>query len=180
MAVLKHVEHLPDASPSRHPRDRHLDSVGFWAAVSTAILSVAWLASVAVQVSVAPVPRWRGVSDYAGQFSEWHLLPLYPSLLLAVAFLILLAAIHLGTSPERRVWSLSAMAVGVVYAAMASTTVSGIAYLARSSWWPQLTLAAAILSLALLIVYFSKWWLVGYPISAAFAIAAWSAPSSRS
>jgi hypothetical protein len=51
--------------------------------------------------------------------------------------------------------------------------VAGCAYLGRADWWPQLTIAAAVLSLLLLLLYFSKWWLVGYPISIAFAIAAW-------
>lgn len=95
-------------------------SAGFWAAVLTSVFSVCWLVSVVIAAAVAPVGGWRGVDDYAGDFSEWHLLPLYPSLLLPLAFLVLLAAIHLRASGERKIWSLSAIAVGVLYATMAS------------------------------------------------------------
>ena len=56
--------------------------------------------------------------------------------------------------------------------------VAGAAYLWRASWWPQVTVVAAGLSLILLILYFSKWWTVGYLISIALAIAAWRAPTT--
>lgn len=52
---------------------------------------------------------------------------------------------------------------------------AGAAYFWRATWWPQVTLVAAGLSLILLILYFSKWWAVGYLISIALAIAAWRA-----
>lgn len=51
--------------------------------------------------------------------------------------------------------------------------VAGAAYIADAAWWPRLTIASAALSLLLLVLYFTKWWLVGYPISIGFAIAAW-------
>jgi uncharacterized membrane protein (DUF485 family) len=53
--------------------------------------------------------------------------------------------------------------------------VAGAGYLWRASWWPQVTLVAAVLSLALLVLYLSRWWIVGYAISIALAIAAWRA-----
>jgi hypothetical protein len=112
-----------DSTRSRSPAHRFTarpTAVGFWAAILTATFSLAWLASVVVQVAVAPVPKWEGVESYVTEYSDWHLLPHYPSLLLALTFLLLLSAIHFHAEPERRVWSLTAIAVGVLYATMAS------------------------------------------------------------
>lgn len=53
--------------------------------------------------------------------------------------------------------------------------VGGAAYLLRASWWPQLTIAATVLSLALLLTYFSKWWIAGLAINIALAMFAWQA-----
>lgn len=52
-------------------------------------------------------------------------------------------------------------------------TVAGAGYLWRASWWPHLTIVAAFLSLMLLVLYFSKWWIAGYAISVALTIFAW-------
>lgn len=98
--------------------------VGFWAAVLTAIFSAGWLITLIVQSIVAPIPKWRGAEAYVHDFSRMQQLPLYPSLLLAPAFVVLLACIHLGASREKKVWSLSALAIGVIYATMATINYS--------------------------------------------------------
>jgi hypothetical protein len=36
-----------------------------------------------------------------------------------------------------------------------------IAYATRAGWWPEATLVAAVLSVLLLGLYFSRWWTVG-------------------
>lgn len=51
--------------------------------------------------------------------------------------------------------------------------VAGAAYLGRAGWWPQLTIVAAVLSVALLVTYFSKWWVVGFAINIGLAVFAW-------
>ena len=53
--------------------------------------------------------------------------------------------------------------------------VAGGAYLANAGRWPAATIAASALSLALLLIYFTKWWSVGIVISVALAVAAWRA-----
>lgn len=53
--------------------------------------------------------------------------------------------------------------------------VAGAGYLWRAGWWPQLTIVAAVLSLALLVTYFSTWWIAGYAINIALAVFAWRA-----
>lgn len=52
-------------------------------------------------------------------------------------------------------------------------TVAGAGYLWRAGWWPELTIVAVVLSLALLSTYFSTWWIAGFAINIAFAIFAW-------
>lgn len=52
---------------------------------------------------------------------------------------------------------------------------SGVGYLSRADWWPYITVVAALLSLALLVLYFSRWWLVGHAINIALIVFAWRA-----
>lgn len=95
--------------------------IGFWAAILTAVLSVAWVfAMFGVQQIVAPIPEWRGAAAYTDDFRPLHLLNLYPSLFLALTFLVLMACIHLYAPSEKKVWSLIALLMATVYATMAS------------------------------------------------------------
>jgi len=57
--------------------------------------------------AMAPSPKWRGAEAYVHDFSRMQQLPLYPSLLLAPAFVVLLACIHLSGSGEKKVRSLA-------------------------------------------------------------------------
>lgn len=101
--------------------NKPVNTLGFWAAILTALLSVAWVfAMFGVQQIVAPMPEWRGAAAYAGDFRPLHLLNLYPSLFLALTFLVLMACIHLHAPSDKKVWSLIALLMAVVYATMAS------------------------------------------------------------
>jgi hypothetical protein len=93
---------------------------GFWSAILTAILSGAWFIVFTLQQAVAPFPQWRGAEAYIPAFTPMHLLAYYPSIVLPPVFLVLLACIHVYAGTERKVWSLSALAIGVLYATMAS------------------------------------------------------------
>lgn len=68
-------------------------------------------------------------------------------------------------------------ALGFAFAIVVSAAfaIAGVGYLARAGWWEEATIAAALLSLALLAVYPSRWFIVGYPISIALAVIAWRA-----
>lgn len=57
----------------------------------------------------------------------------------------------------------------------AAFAIAGLGYLANAGWWEEATIAAAVASLALLAVYPSRWFIVGYPISIAPPAAAWRA-----
>jgi hypothetical protein len=95
--------------------------LGFWTAILSAVFSAGWAVSMfGVQQVLAPMPAWRGASAYAQDFRPLQLLNLYPSLFLALAFLGLLACIYAYAPPDKKIWSLIALCVGVLYATMAS------------------------------------------------------------
>lgn len=100
--------------------DTMVRRVGAISGISAAILSILWFVTFQAKDAIAPVPDWRDVEAYAAALSPWRTLYIYPSLLLAVAYIALLAAVHVRVDGPRRVWSLLAMAIGIVYATMAS------------------------------------------------------------
>lgn len=85
------------------------------------------------------------------------------------------AAADLPFNPSRSWLIGETRAFGLVFALVVTLgfIVAGAGYLWRASWWPHLTIVAAFLSLVMLVLYFSKWWIAGYAISVALAIFAW-------
>lgn len=67
--------------------------------------------------------------------------------------------------------------LGLGLATAAAFMVAGVAYLADAGWWPAAATTAAALSTALLSLYFSPWWALGYVINVFVALAAWRAGS---
>lgn len=57
----------------------------------------------------------------------------------------------------------------VALAAAAVFVVAGIAFLAGVPWWPGVLVVASVLSLALLVVTFTPWWLLGVGIDVVLA-----------
>jgi hypothetical protein len=51
--------------------------------------------------------------------------------------------------------------------------VTAGAYLADAGWWPGAAIVAVALSVLLLGLFFSPWWLIGLAIDAAILVAAW-------
>lgn len=103
--------------------------VGVASGIAAAIFSIAWFVTFQAKDAIAPVPDWHEVEAYAAALSPWRTLYIYPSLLLALAYLALLAAVHVRIRGPKRVWSLLALAVGIVYATMASVnyTIQAVA-----------------------------------------------------
>jgi hypothetical protein len=62
----------------------------------------------------AAVPEWTNLDAYAEAFDMARYTLVYPSLLLAVTYIVLMACIHRFSSEERKVWSLIALSVGIV------------------------------------------------------------------
>ena len=94
--------------------------LGFWSAIASAIFSVLWFITFQLKDVLAPVPPWFELQEYAREFSPLRLLYVYPSLLLPLSFIVLLACIHYIVPEEKRIWTLVALSFGILYAAMAS------------------------------------------------------------
>lgn len=60
-------------------------------------------------------------------------------------------------------------------AVTAAFTLAGVTYVARASWWPDAMIVASALSLLLLALFASRYFIVGFPISIALAVWAWQA-----
>lgn len=107
--------------------------LGFWSAIVSAIMSVLWFITFAMKDVLAPVPPWMELQEYAEAFSPLRLLYVYPSLLLPLSFIALLVCIHLRIPEEKRVWSLIALSLGILYATMASINYNIQAVAVRQS-----------------------------------------------
>ncbi len=108
---------------------RTIRTLGTWSAVLSALAAVLWFVTFVAKDAIAPVPEWTNLEAYAAAFSAARILYVYPSLLLAITYLVLLACIHHVASEDQKIWSLVALAVGIVYATMASInyTVQAVA-----------------------------------------------------
>lgn len=58
-----------------------------------------------------------------------------------------------------------------------SYLAAGVGWLAEAAWWPAKMVGASALSLALMVMFFAPWWLVGITISGALATYALQAQS---
>lgn len=65
---------------------------------------------------------------------------------------------------------LAAIVAGVATVAFA---VTALGYLIDAGWWPPAMLAAATVSLLLMVGWFTPWWLAGIALSAGLAVYAW-------
>src|SRR3712207_6697903 len=109
----------PQTNPSTHPRpvSRSVFQLGFWSALLSAIFSVGFLVAVFL---IAPLPEWHGARAYAETFDPIDQVSVYPSLLLAMTFIVLMACIHFYVPEEKRIFSLVGFAMGLLYATMAT------------------------------------------------------------
>ncbi len=54
----------------------------------------------------------------------------------------------------------------------AAFVLAGIAFLTGAAWWPAALLVAAVASLAMLVLTFTPWWLLGLAINVALVVVA--------
>lgn len=94
--------------------------LGFWSGILSALFSVVWFITFSLQDTFAPVPDWQNLEAYAEAYRMVRLTLVYPSMLLALTYIILMACLHHIADDEDKVWSLSALAIGVLYATMGS------------------------------------------------------------
>ncbi len=110
---------LTDASPSTR-------TLGFWSAVLATAFSLGYV--------VAQLAEWMGwLGSAGGPESASTVLGLgvllTPSLFLGPAFLALMACVHQVAPPDRRAWSLAALAFAAVYC-----TLIGLNYYVQLAW----------------------------------------------
>ncbi len=97
-----------------------VNKLGFWSAIVSAVMSAIWFITYTFRDQIYPVPAWFELQQYAQEFSPLRVLYVYPSLLLPLSFIVLLACIHRSVAEEKRIWSLIALSFGILYAVMAS------------------------------------------------------------
>lgn len=86
--------------------------VGFWAAASASVCSVAYDAGQLVE--------WLGLLGSGGgpeSDSTWYglVVLLVPSLFLGISFVVLMGSVHLHASSDRRIWSQTALTFAIMY-----------------------------------------------------------------
>lgn len=94
--------------------------LGTWAAILSAVFAVLWFITFNMKDVFQVVPDWTDLTAYAEAFRISRFTLIYPSLLLAVTYLVLLASLHRILPEEKKIWSLIALALGILYATMAS------------------------------------------------------------
>ena len=96
------------------------NKLGFWVAILSALFAVLWFVTFNMQDVFQPVPNWKNLQAYAETFHISRLTYIFPSLLLAITYLIMLVCIHRIVPEEKKIWSHTALVIGILYAVMAS------------------------------------------------------------
>ncbi len=97
--------------------------IGFWSAVLATVFSVSYGIAVIVMMLSAmsgAAPGWQGVESYVASYQPISMLPLFPSLPLAAAFIALMVSIHYYARDDKKIWSQLGLSFAIVYAVMAS------------------------------------------------------------
>jgi hypothetical protein len=97
-----------------------VSKAGFWSALLSGLLAAAWAVAVGLQNLLVPPASWTGIAAYATTFRLIEMLNLIPALLLPWPYLVMMVSIHYYAREEQRVWTLSGLAISIVYAGLAS------------------------------------------------------------
>lgn len=93
---------------------------GKWCAFLSAFFAIVWFVTFSMQDVFQAVPEWKNLEAYAEAYSISRLTLIFPSLLLALTYILMLACVHQILPEQKRLWSLIALSLGIVYAVMAS------------------------------------------------------------
>lgn len=104
-----------------------IGKIGWWSAVLASICGAGYgIAVIALFVaslsipSTSSSPGWTGIDDFLAAFQPISMLPLFPSLLLAPAFTVLMVSIHSYAPEDKKIWSLLGLSFTLIYATMAA------------------------------------------------------------
>ena len=103
---------------------RSVRQIGFWSAVFATVCSVGYGIAVTVvmisAMTAATAPGWQGIEAYVASYQPISMLPVIPSLPLAVAFIALMVSIHYYAREDKRIWSHLGLTFAIIYAVIAS------------------------------------------------------------
>ncbi len=94
--------------------------LGSWSAILSAIFAILWFVTFSLKDVIQVVPSWKDIQAYADAFQMVRLSYVYPSLLLALTYIVLLVCIHRIVQEEKKIWSLIGLSFGIIYSAMSS------------------------------------------------------------
>lgn len=97
--------------------------LGFWSAIAVAIFTVGFI--VTLPLTFLPnFTEWTGIENYAQTFKPLQMLTVFPSILLASAYMIFTVSIHYYSENDKKIWSHLSIVFGLMYA-----TISSLNYL---------------------------------------------------
>ncbi len=91
-------------------------TLGFWSALITAIFSTLFVISTFVFLG----PGWTDIQSYAKSFSTLQLLPVIPCVIFALAVIVLMVSLHYYLPEDKRIYSLIAIALTIIYVTIIS------------------------------------------------------------
>lgn len=89
--------------------------IGKWACVLSAIFSIAWFISFSLLEGLHAGPVWEELDIFTQNFTMTRHIYNYPALLFSVTYVILLASLHMIVDESKKLWTLIALAFGVVF-----------------------------------------------------------------
>lgn len=98
-------------------------NLGFWSAIAVAIFTIGFIVALPLTFS-ANLVEWTGIENYTKTFKPMQMLAVFPSILLAFAYVIFTVSIHYYSNKDKKIWSHLAIAFGLMYA-----TISSLNYL---------------------------------------------------
>lgn len=107
--------------------------LGKWTAALSAIFAIVWFITFNMQDVFQAVPNWTDLKAYAEAYHISRLTLIYPSMFLAITYIIMLVCIHRVLPEDKKLWSLIAISIGIIYSVMASTNYNIQAVSVRQS-----------------------------------------------
>lgn len=87
----------------------------FWSSIAVAIFTIGFI--VALPLTFFPnLVEWTGISAYAETFKPIQMFTVFPSILLASAYVIFTVSLHYYSENDKKIWSHLAIAFGLMYA----------------------------------------------------------------
>ena len=128
---------------------------GFWSAVVVAVFNVASSILMIVSWTTTPFSKWSGIERFAESFSTFQMLSMLPGLVVVIAFIPMMAAIHYLAPRQKQIFS----SIGLIFGCI-GTTLLGFQYYSQLTSIRQSLLSGALDGLDLFVVgnANSVWW----------------------